>query len=95
MQNVSGLTHTTPVTPPAQQAQNRDLIQAVQAINQTDLMGSGNELSFALDRESGRAVIRIVDTDTKEVIQQVPPEYVLRMAEDLALTVAKKSGMSR
>lgn len=95
VQNVSGLTPTTPVTPPAQQAQNRELIHAVQAINQTDLMGSGNELSFTLDRESGRAVIRVVDSDTKEVIQQVPPEYVLRMAEDLALTAVKKPHLSR
>jgi flagellar protein FlaG len=95
MSKVSPLTQVAPVTPPAQQAQNRDLIQAVQAINKSEMLGSGNELSFALDRESGRAVIRIVDTDTKEVIQQVPPEYVLRIAEDLSLSVSKKTDSGR
>jgi uncharacterized FlaG/YvyC family protein len=28
-------------------------------------------------------VVRIVDRQTNEVIQQIPPEYVLRMAQEL------------
>jgi flagellar protein FlaG len=64
--------------PPAQ----RELIQAVKAINAADLFGSDNELTFILDRQTRRAVVRIVNRDTKEVIQQIPAEYVLRLAEE-------------
>jgi uncharacterized FlaG/YvyC family protein len=28
-------------------------------------------------------VVRIVNRNTKEVVSQIPPEYVLRLAEDL------------
>jgi uncharacterized FlaG/YvyC family protein len=42
------------------------------------LFGHDNELTFVLDRASRRAVVRIVNRDTHEVIQQIPAEYVLR-----------------
>lgn len=61
----------------------RDLIHAVRAINATDLFGQDNELTFILDRASRRAVVRIVNRDTHEVVQQIPAEYVLRLAEEL------------
>ena len=38
-----------------------------------------------MDRETQRPVIEIVDRKTREVIQQVPPEYVLRVTEALNL----------
>lgn len=83
---VQSQTATTAVSvnvPPERAAEQRSLIQAVRALNAADLFGNGRELSFALDRETRRPVIRIVDRNTKEVIQQIPAEYALRMAEDL------------
>jgi uncharacterized FlaG/YvyC family protein len=62
--------------------ENRDIIAAVNTVNRTELLGE-NELAFQLDRESRRPVILIVDRKTKEVVQQIPPEYVLRVAADL------------
>jgi len=67
-----------------QAARNRELIQAIKAINGAELFGSKSELTFALDRLTQRPVIRLIDKETKDVIRQIPPEYVLRMAEDLA-----------
>ncbi|HUJ22442.1 MAG TPA: flagellar protein FlaG [Bryobacteraceae bacterium] len=64
-----------------QPAENRRLIEAVHAVNATELFGQDNELSFVLDRGSQRPVIRIVNRKTNEVIRQIPPEYVLRLAE--------------
>jgi len=72
-----------PVQAPDKLAEQRQLIRAVHALNATDLFGENRELSFALDRDTKRPVIRIVDRNTREVIQQIPPEYALRMAEDL------------
>jgi flagellar protein FlaG len=80
-----GLAIAAAPAPPdqAQAAQNRDLVQAVKALNSADTFGSQNELSFTLDRNTRLPVIRIVDRDTKKVIEQIPPEYVLRLAEEL------------
>ena len=64
-------------------AEHRELIQAVKSVNASESLGQNNELSFLLDRETRRPVIRIVDRKTKEVIRQLPPEYVLRMAQEL------------
>ena len=61
----------------------RDIVQAVRALNQSEMFGQDNELEFQRDRASRRMVIRIVNRTTKEVVSQVPPEYVLRLSEDL------------
>lgn len=64
-------------------AENRALIQAVKAVNGAELFGSNSELRFVVDRETQRPVIRLVDRETRDIIRQIPPEYVLRLAEDL------------
>jgi flagellar protein FlaG len=70
--------------PPAQERQA--LIQAVRAVNAAELFGHNNELTFVLDRATRRAIVRIVDRKTREVVDQIPAEYVLRMAEELNRT---------
>jgi flagellar protein FlaG len=74
-----------PVSAPAEQlAESREVIPAVKALNAAELFGENNELTFAMDRATQRPVIRLVDRKTRNVIRQIPPEYVLRLAEDLA-----------
>jgi len=63
--------------------QHRELIQAVKAVNVADLFGQDSELTFVLDRETHRPLVRLVDRNTNEVIRQIPPEYVLRIAAEL------------
>ena len=41
------------------------------------------ELQFREDDVSGRTVISVVDSETGEVIRQIPPEQVVRVAENL------------
>lgn len=65
-------------------AENRELIQAVKAVNGAELFGSNSELRFAVDRYTQRPVIQLVDRETRDVIRQIPPEYVLSLAQDLA-----------
>jgi flagellar protein FlaG len=83
IQTATSVTAVSPSTPPEQVAEQRQLIRAVKAFNASDLFGSGRELSLGVDRETTRPVVRIVDRATKEVVQQIPSEYLLRMAEDL------------
>ncbi len=65
---------------------NSPLSHAVAALNTARVFGEQDELTFAIDRSSKRVVIRLVDKETRQVIRQLPPESVLRMAEDLAKT---------
>jgi len=36
-----------------------------------------------VDRQTRRPIIRVEDRDTHEVVLQLPPEYVLRLADSL------------
>ena len=83
--NVVELAAVNPVTPlsPEMRAEQVQLVRAVEAVNEARLFGENSELTFSLDRETRRPVMKIVDRETQEVIRQIPPEYVLRLAEDL------------
>lgn len=47
------------------------------------LQQNQSDLSFQVDKSSGRVYFKIVDSRTKEVIRQVPSEEVLAMARKL------------
>jgi len=66
-------------------AENRDLIRSVKNIDASALFGEGSELSFALDRDTKRPVVRVVNQQTGEILWQSPPEYMLRLAQTMGL----------
>lgn len=66
-----------------QATENRELIQTVKALNATQFAGENREFTFTLDRATRRPVIRIIDTQTKEVLEQMPAAYLLRVREVL------------
>jgi len=72
----------TPVAPVDHAAESREIVQAVKALNGTEMFGPENELRFQKDPLTQRMVVRLVNRKTSEVVTQVPPEYVLRLAED-------------
>jgi flagellar protein FlaG len=84
--DISGLNRTpaaapVSVPPPAeQQTQNREVIQAVRALNSAEMFGENNELRFQKDPQTHRMIVSIVDRKTKEVLSQIPPEYVIELA---------------
>jgi flagellar protein FlaG len=59
------------------------VVKAVEQINASSLIGERNELTFSFEQDSRRPILRIVDRETKEVVRQVPQEYVLRLARSL------------
>ncbi len=63
-------------------AQRRQVLQAAQSVNESGVLGP-HPLVFVQDRQPHQAVIRVVDRTTHEVVSQIPPEYVLRLAQDL------------
>lgn len=56
--------------------------QAVQQM-QRSLPSMARNLQFSLDEETGRTVVKVVDTDTNEVIRQIPSEEALAIAQTL------------
>jgi len=60
-----------------------DIVPAVKAVNEASLFGQQYELTFDMDRTSHRPLLRLVNRDTREVVRQIPPEYVLRLARDI------------
>lgn len=48
---------------------------------------STTHLSFSVNRETGDMVIRVIDSQTDEVIRQIPPEEFVRIAARLAKMV--------
>jgi uncharacterized FlaG/YvyC family protein len=63
------------------------VVQAVKAVNQSGMFGQGEELAFQMDSATKRLVVQIIDkARPRKVISQIPPEYVLRMAQSLKST---------
>jgi flagellar protein FlaG len=85
---IQGLASTaSPIAPPAtptneERALNRSVSAAVQTVNDAGYPGDGREVTFSVDQATKRPVIKVVDTSTKEVLQQWPPEYLLQLAAD-------------
>ncbi|MTW20645.1 flagellar protein FlaG [Allochromatium palmeri] len=56
------------------------LTEAVDKIN--EMMQQGKQmLTFQLDDDSGRMVVRVVDSQSKEVVRQIPSEETLNFAK--------------
>ena len=75
-----------PAEPPSLRtadADQRSLIQAVKAVDATELFGQDNELTIVLDRATRRPLVRIINRKSGEVVEQIPPEYVVRLAEEM------------
>ena len=80
----TGLHAPAPVVPVEKNAaEKRQVVQAIKAVNGTEMFGPENELSFQKDAETSRYVVRVINRKTREVVSQVPEEYILRLAEDL------------
>lgn len=62
-----------------QQPSSQDLQEAVKVMN--DFVGTlNNSLNFTVDGETGKTVVKVMDTQTQEVIKQIPSEEMLAMA---------------
>lgn len=62
--------------------QSTKVEQAVNQMNQF-VQTLNRDLQFSVDEDSGRTVVKVLDTETKEVIRQIPSEELLRMANYL------------
>ena len=74
--------------PPAEQAAEattvgkEDLREAVERLSDY-VQNVQRNLHFSVDESSGRTIITVIDSGTKEVIRQIPPKEVLSLSERL------------
>jgi len=83
IQQSAPLTQTETSTTPPLSAEQRTLIQAVKAVNAVQPFGQDNEVTYSIDRAARLVVVKVVDKSTGKVIDQIPAEYVLRLAEKI------------
>lgn len=78
--------HNTAATPRALARVNdikpEQVEEAVQQIEQFTQTLSRN-LKFSIDEETGKTVIKVVDTQTGEMIRQIPSEVAIKIASAL------------
>ena len=84
------LTTATPIDPKVA-ANNRLVSVAVKQLNAAGVAGSSHQFSIAIDPATHEAVVRIVDSSTNELVEQLPSEYILRVAQQLSERIAKQS----
>jgi flagellar protein FlaG len=54
---------------------------------QARLRDAGSDLSFSIDKESGKTVVKLIDPATQEVIRQIPSKEMLAIADNLGKTL--------
>ena len=75
-------TRNNPVFPPAQPVTQDAVVAAVQAAN-SYVQSVSTGLQFSLDQDSGRTVVKMIDTTTDEVLRQFPSEEILAISRSI------------
>lgn len=72
--------------------QEKDVNQAVAEVNQF-FQAEQRKLSFSVNDATKGVVIEVKDAETDEIIRQIPPEFVVRMAEQLDKLSSEPGGL--
>lgn len=71
--------------------QNQAAARAVRGLNAEGAAGPGRTFSYSTDPKTNLPIIRIVDAATREVVDQVPVEYILQMAQQVIQLSSKNT----
>lgn len=71
----SGLTTSTPPLDEELNAVVKEVNDFIKPLN--------NSLQFSIDKETGTTVVKVIDTETQEMIKQIPSEEMLALAKAL------------
>jgi uncharacterized FlaG/YvyC family protein len=88
-----GASQTLPIDPVSRSREDADaqqaVVAAVRALNKSELLGGDRELLFTRDSQTQKMVIQIVDSKSGDVVDQIPPEQVLRLMANFGKSVNK------
>ena len=67
------------------QASSQEKLKAALADLQSKLQSSAPDLqlSFSVDKDTDRPVVKVVDASTNEVIRQIPSKEILQLDKDI------------
>jgi flagellar protein FlaG len=65
-----------------QEAQRQEIQQAVRQMNDY-VQNIQRDISFSVDEDTGRTIISVKDSQSGELIRQIPREEILDMAKSL------------
>ena len=71
-----------PVVEPTQTATPAAIAAAVQSVN-AYIESVSSSIQFSLDQDTGRTVVKMVDTATDEVLRQFPSEEMLAISKSI------------
>lgn len=66
-----------------QREENRKLRDAASELNKK-MAEAHTKLTFVVDEESNRAIVKVVDAETNKVIRQIPSEDSVRVAKNIS-----------
>lgn len=79
---VTNISSTPQVDTQQQLREQHELIQAIQFLNRSNLpmLGGNSRFQYQIDAATRIPVVKVIQADTKDVIYQLPPEYVIELA---------------
>ncbi|VAW58862.1 hypothetical protein MNBD_GAMMA08-1604 [hydrothermal vent metagenome] len=81
--------------PPADEAKqinDEELQIAVSNLNEY-VQQIGRDLLFSVDKSSERIVVQVLNTETKEIVRQIPSEDVLRVSSNIQNLIDDDAGL--
>ncbi|MDH4581045.1 flagellar protein FlaG [Pseudomonas sp. BN415] len=69
---------------PQSEAEDREPVEAAASSIQEFVQSIRRNLNFDVDDSSGRVVVQVTDSESGEVIRQIPSEDALKLAESLS-----------
>lgn len=87
--NLANMVRPSPTKPPAEmleahvvQPSKEELISAVAHLNQY-IASAVSSIEFSVDDDSGKTVIKVVDSETRKVLRQIPNAEALSLSKSL------------
>lgn len=74
-------TQTSPVPEPVSQPPSRKTLDDAVSRLRSDVQSLHRNLEFSVDEESGIPIVKVIATDSGEVIRQIPSEVAVKLAE--------------
>jgi flagellar protein FlaG len=84
-----GVADTSPAIPASKATQQEStaadpakLQEAVSKLNDY-VQNIQRTLSFSVDKDTGRTIVKVYDSETNELIRQIPPEETVKLAQSI------------
>ena len=79
----------------AQDAQHsREAVEQLVSRISKQIRIDGRSLSFKVDHDLGKTVVKVIDKETDEVIRQIPSEELIKIAQTIS-ALTEQNGISR